>query len=154
MLTPHQLQAILDAAKVISGLAGLHVGSDTSLCVLLRQILGHIEDTSSLGPEERGIIDQLIIRIYPDIDLKRLQPSDPPEHVGVKWVIGYLNMVRSTFYKEVFEQLLWPVNRIGGRPYFLKSEVVELMVRREKGQWTYSKLRKLKEKNAKKAAKK
>lgn len=68
--------------------------------------------------------------------------AEIPEHVSTKWVISYLEMVKSTFYKEVFKKLLFPVEKIGNRPYYLKSEVTALMRRREKGDWTYSKMAK------------
>lgn len=68
--------------------------------------------------------------------------AEVPEHVTTQWVIRYLDTVKSTFYKHVFKNLLFPVEKIGNRQYYLKSEVVALMVRHEKGAWTFSKLAK------------
>lgn len=65
--------------------------------------------------------------------------SEPPEHVTINWILDFLNVGRSTFYRCIRNQILFEVCRIGNRPYYLKKEVTALMIRHEKGCWTFSK---------------
>lgn len=60
--------------------------------------------------------------------LKKWQTFDEeiPEHVSIDWICTKLNIIRSTFYKSVNGVLLSPVLKVGRRPYFLKSDVVDL----------------------------
>lgn len=62
-----------------------------------------------------------------------------PEHVTVSWILDFLNVARSTFYRSIRNQILFEVCKIGNRPYYLKKEVTDLMIRHEKGCWTFSK---------------
>lgn len=67
--------------------------------------------------------------------------SEPPEpeHVTINWILDFLNVGRSTFYRCIRNQILFEVCRIGNRPYYLKKEVTALMIRHDKGCWTFSK---------------
>jgi len=57
--------------------------------------------------------------------------SEPPEHVDITRVIEYLGISKGTFYNEVNGKLLKPIITVGRRPYFLKSDVVELMTEKK-----------------------
>ncbi|ERJ57941.1 hypothetical protein [Sphingobacterium paucimobilis] len=147
MLTIDQLKSILDAAGLTVDLIQYHLQPGSSLSRQLRLLLNLIVEHSSLDEEECSLMEQLMCRVYPGIDpavlsKSKAEISAPPEHVSTQWVIAYLDLVKSTFYKQVFKKLLFPVETIGNRQYYLKSEVQALMVRREKGEWTYSKLNK------------
>jgi hypothetical protein len=60
--------------------------------------------------------------------LKKWQASDEdvPAHVSIDWILIKLDIKRSTFYRSVNNILLFSVLTIGQRPYFLKSDVIQL----------------------------
>ncbi|WP_400261988.1 hypothetical protein ACFX5U_20790 [Sphingobacterium sp. SG20118] len=49
-----------------------------------------------------------------------------PEYVSIIWIIDKLDIKRSTFYRSVNQILLFPVLRVGKRPYYLKADVIAL----------------------------
>ncbi|MEN5233614.1 hypothetical protein [Sphingobacterium faecium] len=51
---------------------------------------------------------------------------DVPDYVNIEWICTQLDIRRSTFYKSVNRILLFPVLKVGRRPYFLKSDVIAL----------------------------
>jgi hypothetical protein len=65
-----------------------------------------------------------------------------PVHVTVEWVITYLEIHRSNFYRNVYRKLIRPVLYVGRRPYYLRSDVEMLLCTHEPGAHTFSKLRK------------
>lgn len=75
-------------------------------------------------------------------ELSNTSKDEMPEHVSISWIIGYLEVGRSTFYRRIKDQLLFHVCKIGNRPFYLKADVTALMVKHEKGAWTFSKLSK------------
>ncbi|MBE8721571.1 hypothetical protein [Sphingobacterium pedocola] len=81
--------------------------------------------------------------ITPKLDAE-VQEAQLPEHVSVQWAADYLDIHRSNFYRNVDGKLLFRVLQIGIRPYYLKSDVVSLMAKHEKGAHTFSKMAKKK----------
>ncbi len=155
MLTTDQLKSILDAAGLTLDLIQYHLQPGSSLASQLRLLLNLIVEHPSLDEEEHSLMEQLVRYAYPGIapallSKSNAEISEPPQHVTTQWVIAYLDVAKSTFYKEVFKKLLFPVEKIGNRHYYLKNEVLELMVRHEKGDWTYSKLNKERQQKAEK----
>ncbi len=55
--------------------------------------------------------------------------ADPPQHGDANWVIDYLEISESTFYRNVRGKLLTPVLRIGTREYYDREEVYDLLRR-------------------------
>ncbi len=52
--------------------------------------------------------------------------TDIPEHVSVGWIVTKLGIAHSSFYRSVHNILLFPILRIGNRPYYLKADVLVL----------------------------
>lgn len=50
-----------------------------------------------------------------------------PQLVDNLWVMDFLQIKRTTFYKHVWRKQLWPVKKIGRREYYDKAEVYALM---------------------------
>lgn len=145
MLTIDQLKAIQNAAVLTVDLIGFHAQKDSSLKRHLQLLCALLPDCESLTAEERTLLDKLLV-LYQQ---KENRVLEPPVHVTTQWVIDYLEVGKSTFYKEVHNKLLYPVEKIGNRPYYLKSEVLAILVRHEKGAWTFSKLAKKIQKDVK-----
>lgn len=146
MLTYDQLQEIAKAARFTVDLLNAYLDADNSLIEHLRIILSLTKDPDLLNEASRSLLDELILQVYPELDIVKLQPDSQeaivPEHVTTQWVIDYFNISKSTFYEHVHEKLLFPIKKIGNRPYYLKSEVLVILVRHEKGAWTFSKMAK------------
>lgn len=62
--------------------------------------------------------------------------TDIPEHVSVGWIITKLGIGHSSFYRSVHNILLFPILKIGNRPYYLKADVLVLFDK-VKGKGTY-----------------
>lgn len=74
--------------------------------------------------------------------------SDPPQHADMGWVMEYLEISESTFYRNVRNQLLFPIRRIGSREYYDRQEVYDLLRRVKETRRTVGYLRKNQEKEA------
>ncbi|MBK1440959.1 hypothetical protein JHJ32_13245 [Parapedobacter sp. ISTM3] len=66
--------------------------------------------------------------------------NELPEHVDITWLTDYFGISKGTFYNEVDGKLLEAVLNIGRRPYYLKSDVIELMTERKKKHLGFKKL--------------
>lgn len=53
-----------------------------------------------------------------------------PQLADINWVMEYLGIRKSAFYKNVWCKELTPVRKIGRREYYDKEEVYELVRRR------------------------
>src|SRR5690606_22070704 len=63
-----------------------------------------------------------------------------PEHVDITWIIDYFGISKGTFYNEVDDKLLKAALYIGRRPYYRKSDVIELMTERKEKHLIFRKL--------------
>lgn len=78
-----------------------------------------------------------------------VQPrTDPPQHVDIGWVIRYLQISDSSFYRHVRLKLLFPLRRIGNREYYDREEVYDLLRRVKDTRRTVGYLHKQQEKEA------
>lgn len=150
MLTPNQVEKIQNAVNLILNLIHFYIEKKGNLVQQLKLVYALLAEMDSLGEEERLLVQKIYLMGFPEgkpeqnADSGRGQ-KDLPKHMCVQEVIDYLEISRSTFYKEVVGKLLFPVKKIGNRSYYLKADVMMLMARHEKGAWTYSKLAKEKE---------
>ncbi|MBL1411234.1 helix-turn-helix domain-containing protein [Sphingobacterium faecale] len=72
------------------------------------------------------------------------KPEVLPRHLTVSEVIDYFEVSQATFYRNIKDVLIHPVNKVGNRPYYLYSDVEEVMKHipaHEKGAWTFKKLK-------------
>lgn len=79
-----------------------------------------------LSPEMRLLIEQFSHVISQYLPEMSLEVTDIPDHVPISWIINKLEIRRSTFYKSVNNILLFPVLKVGRRPYYLKADVIDL----------------------------
>jgi len=65
--------------------------------------------------------------------MPRQLPSrkEEPQLADVNWVMDFLDIKRTAFYKNVWRKELTPVKKIGRREYYDKEEVYALVKRRE-----------------------
>lgn len=147
MLSLDQLKEIQKSAELTCGLLRFHLETEQSVADHLRLTYALVTSAVSLSEEDCQLLRQLAVFVYPELAAGDMQtpnavPDEEPEHVTTQWVADYLKIARSTFYAQVHKKLLFPVKKIGKRPYYLKPEVMALMKRHEKGAWTYAKLAK------------
>lgn len=62
------------------------------------------------------------------------------EHVEVEWVVDFLGVSASTFYRHVKGRLLHPVFKAGKREMYSRQEVIDLFRRGRDGFTPYRKL--------------
>ena len=62
------------------------------------------------------------------------------EHVEIEWVVDFLGISRSTFYRHVKGRLLHPVFTAGKRELYARQEVMDLFRRGRGGFTPYRKL--------------
>jgi len=74
--------------------------------------------------------------------LSAQKEDNDPEHVTVDWILNFLQIHRSNFYRNVNDKLIKPVLHVGKRPYYLKKEVLQLLKPHETGAHTYAKAKK------------
>lgn len=147
MLTLNEVEKIQNAANLTVNLIHFYIEKKGDLVQQLKLVYALLAEMDSLGEEEKLLVQKIYLIGFPGAKLEQNADAgggqkDLPEHMCVQGVIDYLEISRSTFYKEVLGKLLFPVKRIGNRPYYLKADVMMLMVKHEKGAWTYSKLAK------------
>ena len=150
MLTLNEVEKIQNAANLTVNLIHFYIDKKGDLLQQLKLVYALLAEMDSLGEEEQLLVQKIYLIVFPGAKLEQgvdcgVLQRDLPEHMCVQEVINYLEISRSTFYKEVPGKLLSPVKKIGNRSYYLKEDVMMLMVKHEKGAWTYSKLAKEKE---------
>ena len=99
--------------------------------------------TLTLLLEETKKIHDLLAERIPKHDKTNPVPSptnEAPEHVDITWLTEYFGISKGTFYNEVDGKLLEAILNIGRRPYYLKSDVIELMTERKKKHLGFRKL--------------
>lgn len=108
-----------------------------------------INALAQIGPEEIELLVSTLRALAPEEEASpsKTEEDTAPEHVTTQWVINYFEVSRATFYRSVKDKLLSPVLKLGNRPYYLKQDVIALMVRHEKGSWTFAKLNRQKKGN-------
>lgn len=97
--------------------------SEIPLENLLREAISRLF-TAPISPQELELMDQLVL--LADLKKKENTVAEIPDYVSIQWICTRLNIMRSTFYKSVHGILLSPVVKVGRRPYFLKSDVIDL----------------------------
>ncbi|TDQ80305.1 helix-turn-helix domain-containing protein [Sphingobacterium yanglingense] len=116
---------------------------------MLQQIIDQQNQTNSLLSQQN---EMLMGRLYPVAgNATEPQPIIPdqkpdvlPRHLTVSEVIDYFEVSQATFYRNIKNVLIHPVNKVGNRPYYLFSDVEEVMKHipaHEKGAWTFKKLK-------------
>lgn len=82
------------------------------------------------------IIEKLTELLDVTKDIREFMPRRPPSRketpklVDAIWVMDYLDIKRTAFYKNVWHKELTPVKKIGRKEYYDKEEVYELVRRR------------------------
>ena len=99
--------------------------------------------TLTLLLEETRKIHDLLAERIPDPSQADSVPQltdEVPEHVDITWLTDYFQISKGTFYNEVDGKLLEAILNIGRRPYYLKSDVIELMTERKRKHLGFKKL--------------
>lgn len=87
-------------------------------------------------PIEQRILDELTELKGLVRDIREFLPRQTPTRTlepqlaDINWVMEYLDIRKSAFYKNVWRKELTPVRKIGRREYYDKEEVYALMRRR------------------------
>lgn len=103
---------------------------------------------------EEQLLTKLIELLDVAKDIREFVPrtikprADPPQHADMCWVMEYLEISESTFYRNVRNKLLHPLRRIGGREYYDRQEVYDLLRRVKETHRTVRYLNKQQEKEA------
>lgn len=116
---------------------------------MLQQIIDQQNQTNSLLSQQNELLMGCLCSvagsatepqpILPDQKLEVL-----PRHLTVSEVVDYFKVSQATFYRNIKDVLISPVNKVGNRPYYLWSDVEKLMAHippHEKGAWTFKKLK-------------
>jgi len=93
-----------------------------------QQLLETLKERLAASPataEEQAVLTAIFQSVGYSPDADPLT-ADIPEHVSVGWIITKLGIGHSTFYRSVHNFLLFPVLKIGNRPYYLKADVLVL----------------------------
>lgn len=134
--TSHPMLSVASDYSSCSTTSDAFVSVPVAVIPLLRQasdLLGFSKSTSVLESDSCVAEEPPPVSAHPPVD------APLPEHVTINWILDYLNVGRSTFYRRIRNQILFEVCKIGARSYYLKSDVTGLMIRHEKGAWTFSK---------------
>jgi len=84
---------------------------------------------------------QLIRRILENHFVISQSGGEPvKEHVEIEWVVDFLGISLSTFYRHVKGRLLHPVFKAGKRELYARQEVIDLFRRGRDGFTPYRKL--------------
>ncbi|QQD15434.1 helix-turn-helix transcriptional regulator [Sphingobacterium sp. UDSM-2020] len=81
------------------------------------------------SPQVLSNIYEFVCLASPHLKEQQVQQENIPPYVDIEWICSVLDISRSTFYESVNRILLFPVVKVGRRPYFLKSEVAALFER-------------------------
>lgn len=116
---------------------------------MLKQIIDQQIQTNSLLSQQNELLMNYfgtapVDATEPDPLMPDQKPTVLPQHLTVSEVIDYFEVSQATFYRNIKGILIKPVNKVGKRPYYLLSDVEELMKHippHEKGAWTFKKLK-------------
>lgn len=107
----------------------------------LLDTLTHIRDLlEEISGKDRIIENKEVVRGTDIVEDK----ASLPEHLTVNEVADYFDVSIANFYRNINKVLIVPVMKVGNRPYYLRSDVEELMKHipaHEKGGWTFAKLK-------------
>lgn len=95
-------------------------------CENLLQVMIERFSSDEFSPSLLPLMEEFAELLSPHLNVKKLLRDQVPEHVTISWIIDKLEIQRSTFYKSVNNILLFPVLKAGRRPYYLKSDVIDL----------------------------
>ena len=102
--------------------------TDTTLIRLLEELKKIHDLLADRIPEHRPMVPE------------QQSTQEVPEHVDITWLTGYFGISKGTFYNEVDGKLLEAILNIVPRPYYLKSDVIELMTESKKKHLGFKKL--------------
>lgn len=81
------------------------------------------------SPQVLSDMYEFVCLASPHLKEQQFQVDAVPPYVDIECICKMLDISRSTFYESVNGKLLFPVVKVGRRPYFLKSEVAALFER-------------------------
>lgn len=104
--------------------------SITNTIVTLESIHEALQELKSMHVEWQDFVKTTFV------DEVEQQSLPPPEKIYTEEACTFLEISETTFYEHVYKRLLFPI-KIGGRNYFIREELYDLLRRRKESKLPY-----------------